>query len=123
MEMFAKNEEKSKIANKKTSKMNPKEYYHFNIYSSILASESVKWDLYKRIERQFYGWTMVHYYSCSPKNKIICDAIKQNESELEQNKFYMLLYVSCLDLDLVENPIKIDLTVPEIQVFWCCSPE
>ena len=46
----------------------------------------------------------------------ICDAIKQNESELEKTKikFYIVSYASYSELYYAETPIKIDLTLPEV---------
>lgn len=43
----------------------------------------------------------------------LCYAIKQNEPELDLNK----LYASYLELYLGKIPIKIELTVPEIDIY------
>ena len=44
---------------------------------------------------------------------IICDAIKQNKSELVKNRNSVLIYIT-LELYNTENPIKIKHTIPEI---------
>ena len=47
----------------------------------------------------------------------ICDAIKQNEPELEKKQktnFSLSLYVTISELYHVENPVKIEHSVPEI---------
>ena len=47
-----------------------------------------------------------------------CDAIKQNESELEKTKtktqFSFQMYATLLELYYAETPIKIEHMVPEI---------
>ena len=50
------------------------------------------------------------------QGQVICDAIKQNESELEKDKtqFSFAMYASISELYYAENPIKIEHTVPKI---------
>ena len=47
---------------------------------------------------------------------VICDAIKQNKSELKITKmqFSFALFSSLWDLYFEENPIKIELADPEL---------
>ena len=49
----------------------------------------------------------------------MCDAIKQNEAELEKTKsqFSFSMYASTSELYSAENPIKIEYTNPEIYPF------
>ena len=54
-----------------------------------------------------------------------CDAIKQNESELEKINtwFSCSLYASTSELYYTENTINIEHTVPEISPIYTCSKQ